>query len=561
MARKMKRNMKNKAMKMKKGNVTRAQLMAVTVLSLAALTIGVFISGIFGNFSMRPGDMSGTQRGPFSQSTTGLREATSSEVVELKNGYTYSLTASIVKKVIGETAVKMLAYNGMIPGPLLKIPQGAEITVNFKNETDVPTTLHSHGIRLENANDGTPPITQKEVPPGGSFTYKIKFPDAGMYWYHPHVREDYAQELGLYGNYLVTPASPNYWNPVNREMPLILDDILIENGAIAAFDRKTADRTLMGRYGNTFLINGDDRYSLQAKTGEVIRFYVTNTANARPFNFAISGAKIKLVGSDSGAYEKDQWIDAVTLGPSERAVVEVLFDKAGTYAIQNKTPDITNQLGTVIVSGSPITPSYARSFATLATHIDVVKSIDHFRADFSKLPDKQLKLTVDLKGAMSSMMNSGNSMAGMDMSGGSMAMGAPKDGIEWDDTSGGMGQMNQMSNADTVAWKIVDTGTGKENMNIDWNFKVGDKVKIRITNDPNSPHPMQHPIHFHGQRFLVLDRNGVEQTDLVWKDTVLVPSGQYVDILLDASNPGTWMAHCHIAEHLEAGMMFSFTVK
>ncbi len=548
-------------MKMEKGNVTKTQLMAVTVLSLVALAMGIFISGIYGNFSMRPGDMSSLQAGPFSQSTVGLTEATSSQTVELKNGDTYKLTASIVKKMIGGTEMKMLAYNGMIPGPLLKIPQGAEITINFKNETDVPTTLHSHGVRLDNAFDGVPSVTQKEIPPGGSFTYKIKFPDAGMYWYHPHVREDYAQELGLYGNYLVTPTDPSYWNPVNREIPLILDDILIQNGAIAPFDTKTANHALMGRYGNIFLVNGDDHYSLQVKTGEVIRFYVTNTANARPFNFTIAGAKIKLVGSDSGAYEKDQWVDAVTLGPSERAVVEVLFDKAGTYALQNKTPDETDQLGTVVVSGSPIAPSYASSFATLATHPDVIKSIDPFRSDFNKQPDKQLKLTVDLKGAMSSMMSSGNSMPGMDMSGGSMAMSQSKDGIEWNDTSGGMSQMNQISTTDTVACKIVDVATGKENMDINWNFKVGDKVKIRITNDPNSPHPMQHPIHFHGQRFLVLDRNGVEQTDLAWKDTVLVPSGQYVDILLDASNPGTWMAHCHIAEHLEAGMMFNFTVK
>ncbi len=559
-------------MKMEKGNVTRTQLIAVTVLSLAALAIGVFISGIYGNFSMRPGDMASLRSGPFSQSTTGLPEATSSQTVELKNADTYNLTASIVKKVIGGTEVKMLAYNGMIPGPLLKIPQGAEITINFKNETDVPTTLHSHGIRLDNANDGVPPITQKEVPPGGSFTYKIKFPDAGMYWYHPHVREDYAQELGLYGNYEVTPNDANYWNPVNREVPLFLDDILIQNGQTASFDTKKADHTLMGRYGNVFLVNGDDHYSLQAKKGEVIRFYITNSANARPFNFTIAGAKMKLVGGDSGAYEKDQWVDAVTLGPSERVVVEVLFDKTGSYAIQNRTPDSTDQLGTVVVSGNSITPSYAGSFSTLTTHPDVVKSIDPFRAYFSKQPDKQLRLTVDLKGNMQSMMSSGSSMPGMNMSGGhmmpdgtmmggSMAMDVPKDGIEWNDTSAMMSQMNQMSNADNVAWKIVDVATGKENMNIGWNFKVGDKVKIRITNDPNSPHPMQHPIHLHGQRFLVLDRDGVEQTDLVWKDTVLVPSGQYVDILLDASNPGTWMAHCHIAEHLEAGMMFSFTVK
>ncbi len=498
--------------------------------------------------------------GTFFTNTAGLPEAKPTETVELKNGDTYNLTASIVKKVIAAADVKMLAYNGMIPGPLLKVPQGAEITLNFKNETDVPSTIHSHGVRLANVNDGTPPLTQQEVPPGGSFTYKLKFPDAGIFWYHPHVREDYAQELGLYGNYLVTPTDASYWNPVNREVPLFLDDILIEDGKVAAFDKKKADHTLMGRYGNIFLVNGEESYTLPAKKGEVIRLYITDSANTRAFNFAIAGAKMKLVGGDNGAYEQDQWVDAVTLGPSERAVVEVFFDKAGSYVMQNKTPDNTDQLGTVVVSDEAATPSYADSFAVLKTHDDVVRSIDPFRSYFTKEPDRQIKLSVDLKGGMMSMMKQGGGhmMHGGGMMTGSSMMGVSKDGIEWSDTNQ---MMNTASNTDTVAWNIVDQATGKTNSDIDWKFKVGDKVKVRIFNDPNSMHPMQHPMHFHGQRFLVLNRNGVEQSDIVWKDTVLVPSGQYVDILLDTSNPGTWMAHCHIAEHLEAGMMFTFKVQ
>lgn len=95
----------------------------------------------------------------------------------------------------------MLAYNGSIPGPLIKVPQGAEITLNFKNDTDVDSTIHSHGVRVENKFDGVPDVTQEEVKPGESFTYKLKFSDVGMFWYHPHIREDYAQELGLYGNF------------------------------------------------------------------------------------------------------------------------------------------------------------------------------------------------------------------------------------------------------------------------------------------------------------------------------------------------------------------------
>src|SRR3989344_3996136 len=130
----------------------------------------------------------------FSTDITGLSEAKPSEIVELKNGDAYNLSASIVKKMIDNSAVKMLAYNGMIPGPMIKVQQGAEVTLNFTNNTDVDTTIHSHGVRLENKFDGVPDVTQKEVKPGESFTYKVKFPDEGMYWYHPHIREDYAQE-------------------------------------------------------------------------------------------------------------------------------------------------------------------------------------------------------------------------------------------------------------------------------------------------------------------------------------------------------------------------------
>ena len=155
------------------------------------------------------------------------------EVVSLKNGDTYTLTAGFVKKYITGQELKMLAYNGSIPGPLIKVPQRAEITLQFTNNTDVDSTIHSHGVRVDNQFDGVPDVTQKSVKPGESFTYKIKFPDAGMYWYHPHFREDYAQELGLYGNFLVTPNTPDYWAEVDREEALFLDDILIQNGQIA----------------------------------------------------------------------------------------------------------------------------------------------------------------------------------------------------------------------------------------------------------------------------------------------------------------------------------------
>jgi len=490
-----------------------------------------------------------------STDVTGLPMSKSTETVELKNGDTYNLVASYVEKDIGGVKYKMLAYNGSIPGPLIKVAQGSEVTINFKNDTDMDTLLHSHGVRMDNQFDGSQ-TTQKEMKLGETFAYKLKFPDAGMFWYHPHVREDYQQELGLYGNFLVVPSDKNYWSSVNREVPLFLDDILIENRKIT-LSKRGADRTLMGRYGNIMLINGETDYSLSVKKGEVDRFYITNAANVRPFNFAIAGAKLKLVGADGGAYEKDQWKDSVIISPSERVIVEVLFDKSGTFIIQNKTPDQTYVLGSINVSDDPVMVSYAKEFEELQIHNTTVQSIDSLHSYFDKAPDKQIKLTLDMNGAPMQMQMGGNHMmSNGEMMGNSM-MDLGPDGIEWDDTNKMMGAM---SNVDNVKWKIVDQNTGKENADIDWTFKNGQPAKIRIFNDPKSMHPMQHPIHFHGQQFLVLAVNGVKQTNLVWKDTVLVPAGQTVDILLNPTNPGEWMAHCHVAEHLEAGMMFQFKV-
>jgi FtsP/CotA-like multicopper oxidase with cupredoxin domain len=131
-------------------------------------------------------------------------------------------------------------------------------------------------------------------------------------------------------------------------------------------------------------------------------------------------------------------------------------------------------------------------------------------------------------------------------------------GIEWEDD---MVEVNRMTTPSNMRWKLVDRDTGAENAQIDWTFRVGDQVKLRLVNEMDSDHPMPHPFHVHGAgRFLILARDGVVEPNLVWKDTVLVRTGETVDILLDVTNPGRWMAHCHIAEHHESGMMFSFNV-
>jgi suppressor of ftsI len=537
-----------------KSQVTKSQMIAVTALTLVILGAGIFVAAFYGNFLMSPGDMQ-QLKSSFSQSTTGLAEANASETVELKNGDTFNLTASIVKKKIGNSEVKMLAYNGSVPGPVIKVQQGSEIIVNLTNKTDVATTIHPHGVRVENAFDGVPDVTQKVVEIGDTFAYKLKFPDPGLYWYHPHFRQDYSQDAGLYGAFLVEPSDPNYWSRVNREEVLMVDDVLMENGQLAAYDKNKVDHALMGRFGNTMLVNGDTEYKLDAKQGEVVRFYINNAANTRTFNLSIPNARIKLVGSDSEKYEKETFVDNVIIAPSERAVVEVLFEKPGKFALQHKTPDKTYTMGTISVTSESVAQSYAKEFAALRINKDIAVSIDPLRGLFGKTPDKKLSLTVETEGMMENMNSGGHMMPDGSMMGGQMSDG---DKIEWEDN---MAMMNVNSTPDNTKWKMVDRNTNKANMDIDWKFKVGDKVKVSIFNDPKSMHPMQHPIHFHGQRFLVLSTNGVANTNLVWKDTTLVQTGDTVEILIDMSNPGKWLAHCHISEHPEAGMMIPFTVE
>jgi FtsP/CotA-like multicopper oxidase with cupredoxin domain len=526
----------------------------------------------------------------------GQTESAKQEQISLKNGEVYNLTASYITKNINGVPQKMLAYNGSVPGPTIQVEQGNEITVNFKNETDTNQLLHSHGVRMENAYDGTT-LVQKEIKPGETFVYKLKFPDPGVYWYHPHVEEVYGQARGLYGAFVVKPKDPNYFPKVNTEMTLFLSDILLENNQIET-KQGDADHQLMGHYGNVMLTNGQENYNFTAKKGEVVRMYIVNSANARPFNFTINGTKMKLVGGDSGAYERASFVDSVLLGPSERAIVDVYFEKSGVYALENKTPANTYNLGSVNVFDTQVDQSFKTEFSQLQSNQDTISSIEKYRSYFNKAPDKKLTLTISMMG---NMMQDGqnNMMSGMrygmmgskssapetvELMGMQMtkeqavehckmmpnmngcapylttSTGTPAhtDGIEWEDT---MAMMSRMATKNMLSWKIVDEATKKENMDVDWTLKKDQPVKIEIYNDPNSPHPMQHPIHFHGQRFLVLSRNGVKETNLVWKDTALVRAGETVEILLIPSNPGSWMAHCHISEHLANGMMFLFKVE
>lgn len=509
----------------------------------------------------------------FSKSIDGLPESTGPLFVELKDGDTYDISVGYVKKEVANTMLRMLAYNGSIPGPFIKAKQGSTVTINFTNNSDIDQTIHSHGLRLNNLFDGVPDVTQNTVKPGEKFTYTLSFPDAGVAWYHPHTRDDYGQEMGLYANYLIDSNDENYWGKVNREVPLIVDDILLENNQIADFYKDTTDHALIGRFGNTYLVNGETDNLMKVHKGEVIRFQITNVSNARTYRLSIPGAQMKIVGADLGRLEQEEYKENFLMSPAERAIVEVYFPKAGLYKLMNNLPGKQVVVSQFIADDIAPEVSYVEEFNLTRRNADEKALFDQYRRDYaSKNPDKKALFTVGLTGvvdhaahnhaapAASAPVNEAmphdHSMAGMPMAG--MQMSSGIDAIQWDDPT----NSDKVNTLQNVTWKIVDQTTGKVNMAIDdWTFTKGQLVKIRFMSDMMAAHVMQHPVHFHGQRFVVLSNNGVLNQNMVWKDTALVPPGEYIDLLIDMSNTGDWMAHCHISEHIHAGMMLPFRVQ
>jgi FtsP/CotA-like multicopper oxidase with cupredoxin domain len=561
----------------------------------------------------------------FPTDPTGLDDATPTKTVELRDGERHAIRIAPVAKTLGGHRLRMLSYNGSIPGPVLHVEQGAEVTFEVRNDGDLDATVHWHGLRLENQYDGVPFETQAPIPIGGTYAQKVAFPDPGVYWYHPHIREDYGLELGLYGTVVVEPTDPSYWPPADRFLSVTLDDLLVEDGRIAPFLRSGPTYTAMGRFGNVMLINGETSLTEEAAVGEVVRFYVVNTANTRIFRFAINGARMKLVGGDSGRCEVESFVDSVLLAPSERAVIDVLFDAEGEVSLEHRTPEHVYDLGTISVSGSAAGDA-ARSYDQLRRDPGLAAIRGRLPRHVERAPDKTLafwsempllygddaKTTTDtayhecpMHSDVAASFAATCPKCGMKLVPNDSADPTPTpyvcpmheeivaswaatcprcgmtllrsedaadtasdehshhthdrgDSIEWEDD---MVAINRETDDTNMIWQLIDRDTGAKNGDIQWKFAVGDQVKIRLVNEMGSDHPMPHPFHVHGAgRFVVLARDGVVEPNLVWKDTVLVFAGETVDILLDVTNPGLWMAHCHIAEHNQSGMMFSFEV-
>jgi suppressor of ftsI len=477
-----------------------------------------------------------------------LPRATESRAYQVADGDTITLTAGKVSRLLRSGSVVMYAYEGQIPGPRLELTEGSTVTVRFRNQTDLPSSIHWHGLRLDNASDGVPGLTQPPVPPGGEFVYRVHAPDGGLFWYHPHQRTDVAQDLGLAGNIVVRPGTGG---PAGgREAFLMLDDLLIGNSGLVPYGREAATHALMGRFGNMLLVNGAENWSLQARPGETVRLQLTNAASARTFNLSIDNAELQVLGSDAGTYGTPRPAASAVIAPSERYLVEATFARPGRYALMNRVRGIdrmtgrffaeVDTLGVVTVEGK----SKPRPAAAPRTQSDSLVRLTRAFRDVP--PDRVILLTLRTRNLPFALVQA----LRLDT-----AFVQP---VEWTST---MPMMDWLSTAGQVAWSLRDSASGAEGMDVDWRVPRAKPLVVRLVNDKHVLHPMGHPIHLHGQRFLVLARNGVPNADPVWKDTVLVPAGGTVDLLVDTGNPGRWMLHCHIAEHLESGMHTLLTVE
>ncbi len=474
------------------------------------------------------------------------------EVVTLEDGDTLDLTAGVVRRSIAGRDYTMFGFNGQYPGPLLAVTRGSAVTVRLKNALPVPTTVHWHGVRLDNRFDGVPDAAHPAVEPGQSFTYQLKFPDEGLFWYHPHVREDIQQDLGLYGNIFVSPAgAPAVPGP--RDEFLILDDLLIGDAGLVPYGAETPTHAAMGRFGNVMLVNGETTWNATTRAGEVTRLHLTNVSNTRTFNLSLApSARMRVVSSDLGDFASTQLVESVVIAPAERYAVDVSFAKPGRYALVNRVRaidhlygrffDVVDTLGIVIVSPGAPGPEPGSDTAPGRDAAEIRALV---QANRGKPPQHTLELSARFTGLpfVSEQLMRLDSIY--------------FNPVEWEGTMPGM---NQATTGAQAHWVLKDPATGAENMDIRWSFKQGDLVRLRLVGVRNTLHGMHHPIHIHGQRFLVLAVNGTPNENPVWKDTVLLPAAGSLDLLVDMSNPGSWMLHCHIAEHLQAGMMMHFDV-
>ena len=419
----------------------------------------------------------------------------------------------------------VLAYNGVLPGPVLRLKQGQLARIIVQNGLDEDTTMHWHGIRLPNAMDGVPGLTQAPIKPGESFTYEFTPPDAGTFWYHPHF--DSLQQIGrgLAGVLIVEEREPPSFD---RDLLWVLQDWrLTYGGQIASGFGSMMDAAMSGRIGNLVTINGVKPADLSVKAGERIRLRLANASLARmmalhfeghsPTVIALDGQPCKPHAPENGrivlapAMRADVVIDMMGKPAARFAVIDDFYEGL-SYTLTNLAYDAGPPLRKQILDAAPALPSNPLPVPDLANAV---------------------RQEIILQGGMMG----GGKLKGM----------------------GGMNGMAMPGMGGSPVWAINGmsmTGDGAATMEPMFTLQRGQSCRIMLRNET----AWWHPMHIHGFSMKLITRNGAPVSHKQWQDTVLLAPKDVFECAFVADNPGNWMLHCHVADHQMSGLMTVFRV-
>jgi FtsP/CotA-like multicopper oxidase with cupredoxin domain len=434
----------------------------------------------------------------------GMRLPEATDLNPDPNVFETNLEAKVALVEFGPgQSVEAWTYDGGLPGPLIRVKAGDRLVVHFKNTLPSPTTVHWHGLRVPIEMDGVPGISQPEVQTGGTFTYDFVVPDAGLFWYHPHVMSAAQVGFGLYGPLLV--EDPDDTVGIADELVLVLSDIgIAKDGTLDSPESGGTTAMAFGREGQFVLINGRRDSSMVARSGAPQRWRIVNTAKSRYFNLDLSaGNTFTKIGGDGGLQEYATESDFLVLGPGERA--DVLVAPRGKPGSELT---VLSQL-------------FDRGYGS--TEFRLPEDLFHIR--FADLPE----------------------MAPQPLP-------KPQRVIEPLDTAGATPVELNL----TIIQRREDKEFEYHINNQPWwkatpiRASVGETQLWTVKNET----PWSHPLHLHGFFFQVLDENGNHVRPIEWKDTVHIPFKDAVRLLVRYDDrEGNWMVHCHILDHAEGGLM------
>ena len=406
-----------------------------------------------------------------------------------------------------ETAI--WGYEGQVPGPTIRVRQGGRVERRFVNGLPQPTTVHWHGVRIENAMDGAPGLTQAPVEPDSEFLYDFEAPDAGTFWYHSHHRAWEQMARGLYGALVVEARGEP---EVDVEEVLLLDDWrLAPDAGIHESFGSLHDWAHAGRIGNWITVNGDGAWGRRSARHERLRLRLVNVANARVFSLELENLEGWLVALDGQPLPEPEPAGPLVLAPGQRAdfIVDVVAKSGEEAILASRERDGTFALAVFSVRGS------VRESRMPAP---------------APLPPNPVSPLGDLARARREILH---------MEGG--AMGGLREAL-----SGG----RKMSAQDLAEEGLVWAFNGRAGMPEQPLFtaRLGETVVLEMINDTAWPHAM----HLHGHHFRALAPDGSAGP---LRDTLLMDSGAKAAIAFVADNPGDWLLHCHMLEHSVGGMM------